>query len=319
MPPHRSAVLADVASLSYDERVLLVAPTRRDAEVTCRALSAAGVACTVCPSLADLVSHIDGGVGALMLTDRILADPDLQALLVALDRQPSWSSLPIVFLAQDRERAPSVRRGLDGLRNVTVLDRPASMRSVISAVEASLRGRRWQYQIRDQWVAQGQAEAQLRQADQRKDEFLATLAHELRIPLAALATGLQVLKRSIAPLQAQSSVLDMMERQLGRLVKLRSTSWARCLANHHRQGGAATRAHRNVIGHRAGRRSVPAGAERREPHAERGLAAPSPLCVWRRLALVAGARQRAAQCDQVHPERGVHPPSACCRQGRKLS
>lgn len=221
MPPNETARPAAAASLpSYDERVLLVAPTRRDADVTCRALSVVGVSCTVCTSLADLVGHIDAGVGALMLTDRILADPHLDALLEALHRQPSWSSVPTVFLAQDRERAPTAQRGFDRLRNVTVLDRPASMRSVISAVEASLRGRRWQYQIRDQWVAQGRAEAQLRQADQRKDEFLATLAHELRNPLAPIANGLQVLKRTEDAMQRQPRVLDMMERQLGQLVKL---------------------------------------------------------------------------------------------------
>src|SRR5690606_28224613 len=35
---------------------------------------------------------------------------------------------------------------------------------------------------------------QLREADQRKDEFLATLAHELRNPLAPIRNGLQVLR-----------------------------------------------------------------------------------------------------------------------------
>ena len=64
------------------------------------------------------------------------------------------------------------------------------------------------------------AEAALRDADQRKDEFLATLAHELRNPLAPIRTGLHIL-RLTAPTEAPSQrTLEMMERQLGHLVRL---------------------------------------------------------------------------------------------------
>ena len=54
----------------------------------------------------------------------------------------------------------------------------------MSAVLAAMRGRARQYQIRDQLSALLQAEESLRDADRRKDEFLAMLAHELRNPLA---------------------------------------------------------------------------------------------------------------------------------------
>ena len=59
-------------------------------------------------------------------------------------------------------------------------------------------------------------ESQLRELDRRKDEFLATLAHELRNPLAPLrnAVSIRKLTGSVDPLQ------DMMERQLGLLVRL---------------------------------------------------------------------------------------------------
>ena len=60
------------------------------------------------------------------------------------------------------------------------------------------------------------AEAQLRELDRRKDEFLATLAHELRNPLAPLrnAVSIRKLTGSDDPMQ------HMMERQLGLLVRL---------------------------------------------------------------------------------------------------
>lgn len=59
----------------------------------------------------------------------------------------------------------------------------------------------------------------LREADRRKDEFLATLAHELRNPLAPLSNGLQVLKHFQVP-ETLARTRDMMARQLDHMVRL---------------------------------------------------------------------------------------------------
>jgi PAS domain S-box-containing protein len=60
----------------------------------------------------------------------------------------------------------------------------------------------------------------LRDADRRKDEFLAVLAHELRNPLAPLRNGLQILRREAERETSADRVLAMMERQLSHLVRL---------------------------------------------------------------------------------------------------
>jgi PAS domain S-box-containing protein len=65
-----------------------------------------------------------------------------------------------------------------------------------------------------------QAEEALRQADQRKDEFLATLAHELRNPLAPIRNGLQMLRLTTPRDAAPQRTIEMMDRQLDRLVRL---------------------------------------------------------------------------------------------------
>jgi signal transduction histidine kinase/ActR/RegA family two-component response regulator len=61
--------------------------------------------------------------------------------------------------------------------------------------------------------------AQLQEADQRKDEFLATLAHELRNPLAAIRFALESLKGD-APRAMASRAHAIVERQVGQLVRL---------------------------------------------------------------------------------------------------
>ncbi|MFO0333549.1 MAG: PAS domain S-box protein, partial [Pseudomonadota bacterium] len=63
-------------------------------------------------------------------------------------------------------------------------------------------------------------EEALRVADRRKDEFLATLAHELRNPLAPLGNGLQILGRPDVEPATIERVSGMMVRQLGQMVRL---------------------------------------------------------------------------------------------------
>jgi len=63
------------------------------------------------------------------------------------------------------------------------------------------------------------AEEGLHQADKRKDEFLATLAHELRNPLAPIRNGLQLLRLTTDP-ATWAQAREMMERQLAQMVRL---------------------------------------------------------------------------------------------------
>ena len=66
--------------------------------------------------------------------------------------------------------------------------------------------------------------ADLSEADRRKDEFLATLAHELRNPLAPISNGLHIMRMSSAGGGTVNEMVDqareMMERQLGQMVRL---------------------------------------------------------------------------------------------------
>jgi len=63
-------------------------------------------------------------------------------------------------------------------------------------------------------------EQSLRDAAQRKDEFLATLAHELRNPLAPIRTGVELLNRTVGGDPKVSRILGVMERQTTQIVGL---------------------------------------------------------------------------------------------------
>lgn len=69
-------------------------------------------------------------------------------------------------------------------------------------------------------IERARAEERLREANARKDEFLAMLAHELRNPLAPIRTGLELIRRGGDTVVAVERVRGMMERQVGHMVRL---------------------------------------------------------------------------------------------------
>lgn len=69
-------------------------------------------------------------------------------------------------------------------------------------------------------TARKDAQEALQNADRHKDEFLATLAHELRNPLAPLRNGLQIAKLNSLPNTTLGRTIDMMDRQVNMLVHL---------------------------------------------------------------------------------------------------
>ena len=64
------------------------------------------------------------------------------------------------------------------------------------------------------------SEERLRDADRRKDEFIAVLAHELRNPLAPLRTGLELLRHAGGEPETVDRVRSMMDRQVGQMIRL---------------------------------------------------------------------------------------------------
>jgi PAS domain S-box-containing protein len=68
--------------------------------------------------------------------------------------------------------------------------------------------------------AQKRAEAAVVEADRRKDEFLAVLAHELRNPLAPLQNAVEIVRSSLDRPEVVAEFTTMMDRQIGHMKRL---------------------------------------------------------------------------------------------------
>src|SRR5262245_53944571 len=111
-------------SLKADERVLVLAPTRGDAELSQSILAEAGLECRAFCDLDDLCAELAEGAGAMLLTENALATCEPTCIIEWLNKQAGWSDLPIVLLAEDGADSPAMLSTVQLLGNVTVLEQP---------------------------------------------------------------------------------------------------------------------------------------------------------------------------------------------------
>jgi signal transduction histidine kinase/CheY-like chemotaxis protein len=171
------------------ERVLVLAPVGRDAPLTASMLESAGRHAVICADAAALAGEIERGAGVVLLTSEALVPAAIAVLGDAVARQPAWSDFPFLVFTSFATGDAGARllSSLSRLGNVALLERPARVATLVSAVDAALRARRRQYEVRD-------LVGQLRDGMQQRDQFLAMLGHELRNPLSALLTAVQILE-----------------------------------------------------------------------------------------------------------------------------
>src|SRR5207244_2297257 len=110
--------------------------------------------------------------------DEAVQTADLRSLAAFLERQPSWSDLPIVLLTQrggGPERNPAAARLGEVLGNVTFIERPFHPTTLASVVHTAVRSRRRQYEARARLEELGGLLAELAQERTALSELTRTL------------------------------------------------------------------------------------------------------------------------------------------------
>ncbi len=189
-----------------EKRVLIYAPTGQDAVLASKVLELGGVDNLITDTAAQLASELLRGVGAVLTVEEALSSGGLQVLGDFVQCQPNWSDLPIVLLTNRGPDSLSVRQAIGVLGNVTLLERPVRTLTLITSLQSVLRARAKQYLVRE--------------TDRRKDEFLASLGHELRNPLAPIRTSMGVLTHLYPDQAPVRKVSEVVERQVSHLTRL---------------------------------------------------------------------------------------------------
>jgi len=202
------------------QRVVILTPTGKDAVLTKGLLDEVSIESFVCPGVDSIEQAMEQGAGCLLVAEEAIAHRGLQSLSAALDAQPPWSDLPVLLLTRYGANSATVVQAMQILSNVTLLERPVRPATLLSVIRTALKARARQYQVRAHLLEQDRVEEALREADRRKDEFLATLAHELRNPLAPIRNGMHILRLTGGGDPAATQVCEMMERQVAQLVRL---------------------------------------------------------------------------------------------------
>lgn len=189
-----------------ERRIVICAPTGQDAALTAKVFSSVGIGSIVCRNMVELLEQLGRGAGALLLVEEVVSGAAARPLADYVSSQPTWSDVPILLLARSGADSLDVQRAVEHLGNVTLLERPVRTIALISAARSAIRARERQYQVRD--------------ADQRKDEFLATLAHELRNPLAPIRTSMGILKHLQPDSSQVTQLREVVDRQVTHLTRL---------------------------------------------------------------------------------------------------
>jgi signal transduction histidine kinase len=181
-------------------RILILAPIGNDTPVTVKLLEEAGLPAEGCANVEDLTKRLGEGCAALIIAEEALTRLAVQVLVEALQRQPSWSDVPIIIVTTSGEATSLVFERLTifgSAGNVSLLERPFRTITLVNAAQVASRSRKRQYQVRDLMIERERIlagleqnvesrTAELRETNSQLEELVYSIAHDLRAPLRAM-------------------------------------------------------------------------------------------------------------------------------------
>lgn len=123
-----------------------------------------------CANMSELAAAVTSDIGALLIAEEALGRAERGLLLDALGAQAEWSDVPLVLLLSAGELSGGLSASVRAIvqrGNVTLLERPVRVATLTAALEAALRGRARQYEMRDAVARRAQSENDVRESEGR--------------------------------------------------------------------------------------------------------------------------------------------------------
>jgi signal transduction histidine kinase/CheY-like chemotaxis protein len=132
------------------ERVLVLAPIGRDARAAAEQLVASDLYCRICTGLEDLHEKLREGAAVGVVAEEAFYHHGTRPLEQWVASQPPWSDFPFIVLTTKATSGTAHAhrmRLIEGLGNVSLLERPLNAVTLVSTVQSALRARRRQYEV----------------------------------------------------------------------------------------------------------------------------------------------------------------------------
>lgn len=205
------------------EEVLILAPFGKDAELSATLLEKEGFQTTVLESIDEVGIDRIHVAGALLLTEEALTSNEYMQLEEKLSEQEKWSDLPIILMITNKDkliRTEKILSYFSNSGNISLLERPFRLLTLVTTIKVALRSRRKQYEVKE-LLRQKEVSLKVR------DQFLSIASHELKTPITALKLQVQMRKRllsrgddSVYSPPKVGSLIETTEHQVERLSRL---------------------------------------------------------------------------------------------------
>lgn len=185
------------------QKVLILAPYRRDADYMRQLLLTHEIAASIATDVQTLAESLHGFPGVLVATHEALKPEVLETVAAHLQSQPSWSELPVVVLLDKNARTETLRAHLNRAwprARLLFYHRPIRPAELISGVQSGLLARRRQHDLFENI--------------QREVELRRELNHRVKNILASVTSIFEMTARQSASLD------DLKEDFRGRLTAL---------------------------------------------------------------------------------------------------
>ncbi len=192
---------------TYGHIVLSTLPGR-NATVLREVLEAESMVCVHAASVESVAEAIETNAALVVVTEEIFFDRVAAGQLgQCLDKQPSWSDIPIIILMRDCRHFTDCLGLINQTahhRSILLLELPLKRQVFAAMVRSCLQNRQRQYALRDTLY-------QLRESNRTLENFSYIAAHELRNPLGVITSGFDLLARMALDVK-QQKIVEMGQR-----------------------------------------------------------------------------------------------------------